>query len=50
MAICRHFCQMMGGEIFVESKVGQGSTFTVCLPVGIVDESLPASCTANLAN
>ncbi|MFB2968695.1 ATP-binding protein [Aerosakkonema sp. BLCC-F183] len=50
LAICRHFCQMMGGEVFVESKVGHGSTFTVCLPVGIIDESLPASCTANLAS
>ncbi len=34
LAISRHFCQMMGGEIVVESKAGCGSTFTVCLPVG----------------
>jgi signal transduction histidine kinase len=33
LAISRHFCQMMGGEIAVESKAGQGSTFTVRLPV-----------------
>ena len=34
LVISRHFCQMMGGEISVRSKLGQGSTFTVCLPVG----------------
>ncbi|MCL1470126.1 sensor histidine kinase [Argonema antarcticum] len=34
LAISRHFCQMMGGEIFIESKVGLGTTFTVRLPVG----------------
>lgn len=33
LAISRHFCQMMGGDIVLESKVGQGSTFTASLPV-----------------
>lgn len=32
LAISRHFCQMMGGDIRVESKQGEGSTFTVRLP------------------
>ncbi|MGA7932448.1 MAG: response regulator [Kovacikia sp.] len=32
LAISRRFCQMMGGDIAVESKLGQGSKFTVCLP------------------
>jgi signal transduction histidine kinase len=37
LVISRHFCQMMGGDIVVESKVGQGSTFSVRLPLGVAD-------------
>ena len=33
LAISRRFCQMMGGDIMVESVLHQGSTFTVRLPV-----------------
>ncbi len=32
LAITRHFCQMMGGEIHVQSESGVGSTFTIELP------------------
>ena len=32
LTICKHFSQMMGGDITVESKLGQGSKFTVTLP------------------
>jgi signal transduction histidine kinase len=34
LAISRRFCQMMGGDITVASEPGEGSVFTVRLPVG----------------
>lgn len=33
LAISRHFCEMMGGEILVNSQPGGGSTFIVRLPL-----------------
>ena len=35
LAISRRFCQMMGGDISAVSTVGQGSTFTIRLPVEV---------------
>jgi len=35
LAISRRFCQMMGGDIAVQSQLGQGSTFTMRLPARI---------------
>ena len=33
LTITRHFCRLLGGDIDVESVVGQGSRFTVSLPL-----------------
>jgi signal transduction histidine kinase len=36
LAITRKFCQMMGGDVIVESQVGKGSTFTMQVPAQVV--------------
>ena len=37
LAITRHCCQMMGGDVTLESRVDEGSTFTVKLPALVVN-------------
>jgi len=34
LAITRNFAQLMGGDVAVESQVGEGSTFTLAVPAG----------------
>ncbi len=43
LSISRQFARMMGGELSVQSQIGQGSTFTCVVPLGLahdVDEQL----------
>jgi len=37
LALSREFCRLMGGDISVESEDGNGSTFTVTLPITCTD-------------
>jgi GAF domain-containing protein/anti-sigma regulatory factor (Ser/Thr protein kinase) len=48
LVISRRFCQMMGGDIMVESEAGRGSTFTIRLPR--IVEALKEAVTANPAH
>ncbi len=40
LAISRKFCQMMGGDVTVESTFGEGSTFVIHLPTEVTDRKV----------
>jgi len=42
LTICKRLTELMGGEIAVFSKLGVGTRFTVSLPIGKTDETVPA--------
>ena len=42
LAICQEFVSLMGGRITLDSVVGQGSTFTVLLPLERAERPAPA--------
>jgi len=43
LVISRNFCQMMGGDITVESEAGKGTKFTIVLPVVVADPKAQAA-------
>lgn len=43
LVISRHLAQLMGGQLEVISRQGQGSTFTLTLPATMLEASLPAA-------
>ncbi len=42
LAICKQFVQLLNGHLHVESQVGQGSRFTVEIPVSVVSTPPPS--------
>jgi signal transduction histidine kinase/CheY-like chemotaxis protein len=51
LAISKRFCQMMGGDITVESEVGRGSTFAIRLPRTVqTDQAQTRMTGANVAS
>jgi len=40
LVLSRRFCQMMGGDVTVESAPGVGSSFTIRLPTEVVDPKI----------
>jgi PAS domain S-box-containing protein len=43
LAITKAFCVMLGGDIAVTSRAGEGSAFTVTLPADVEDGVVPAA-------
>lgn len=41
LAITKRFCQLMGGNIWVESELGKGSSFTIELPIRLLSPPSP---------
>lgn len=46
LVISQRFCQMMGGDIAVDSEVGKGSTFTIWLPAKVAEDGADSDITS----
>jgi signal transduction histidine kinase len=49
LAIASRFCEMLGGDVAVESELGVGSRFTVRLPLRVVEIAASETVTAGAA-
>lgn len=50
LSIVREFCRLMGGEVQVESRLGEGSSFTVRVPIRLAElEMIGPGVTGNSA-
>jgi len=43
LAITRRFCQMMGGDVTLQSEPGKGSVFTIRLPAALPGPAVPVA-------
>ncbi len=50
LALTKKFCQMMGGDISVESEYGKGTTFSIHLPTHVVDTKADSANPSNQKN
>jgi PAS domain S-box-containing protein len=41
LTICKRLAELMGGRLWAESQLGQGSTFHVTLPIRLIDSAAP---------
>ena len=43
LSIVKELCKLLGGQVFVASELGKGSTFTVRLPWTLADPARPGA-------